>query len=207
MGKVICAPGLSRCHIIYYNFQFKALICFYFIARVKHASFPAELSHAHYSFCAVWRSAPEWTVKSWKLWRGNDRSEEKGSQCQRSCEYPLLSGKEVIAKSYKLQHQKCRMLYLNINITLLWIWETIAFAREGVKKLKMTQWLTTKILHIRIVSLEVSEENLEVGGCLGCLQPTCFATHWTVWLCKKGKFSPFLTQWDVKTLGWGCLLE
>lgn len=66
MGKVIRIPGLSCCHIIHHNFQFKALICFYFIARVKDASSPGELSHAHYSFCAAWRSVPKWTVKSWK---------------------------------------------------------------------------------------------------------------------------------------------
>lgn len=40
----------------------------------------------------------------------------------------------------------------------------------------MTQWLMTKILHIHTV-LELSEENEEVGGCLGWAEPTCFASH------------------------------
>lgn len=53
IGKVICVLRLSCCHIIHHNFQFKALICFYLIARVKHASVPGEPSLVHYSFCAV----------------------------------------------------------------------------------------------------------------------------------------------------------
>lgn len=192
MGKVICVPGLSCCHIIHHNFQFKALICFYFLARVKHASFPGELSHVHYS-CAVWRSVPEWAVKSWKtvVWKW-----QKAGSVRDLADYPLLSGEEDFAKSCELLRQKCWLLYL---LSLyLWIWETSEFAGK--------EW-TAKILHIHIVSLELCEKNMEEGGYLRCLKPACFATHWIPCLCKKTKFSPFVKQLDVKTLGWGCLLE
>lgn len=70
MGKVICVLELSCCHITHHNIQFKALICFYFIVRIKHASFLGEFSRVHYFFCAVWRSVPEWAMKSWKAVMG-----------------------------------------------------------------------------------------------------------------------------------------
>lgn len=71
MRKVINLPELSCCHIIHHTFWFEALICFYLIARVKHESFPDELSPVNYSFCALWGSVPEWTVKCWKtfMWQ------------------------------------------------------------------------------------------------------------------------------------------
>lgn len=200
MGKVICVLGISHCHITYHNFQFKALICFYFIARVKCASFPGELSHVHYSFCAVWSSAPKWATKSWKfvVWEW----QKAGSV--RDLVGILHFQKRKTFQShvnYYIKNAGCCASYFSCEFGRQ------AHLQANWRHEKTQNYTMAKILQIHLVSLEICEKNTEEGGYLRCLKLTCFATHWVMWLCKKVKFSLFQKQLDVKTLGWSCLLD
>lgn len=134
MGKVICVPGLSCCHVIHHNFQFKALICFCFIARGKHASFPGELSHVHYSSCAVWRSVPEWAAKSWKtvVWEW-----QKAGSVRDLVGILHFQERKTLPShvNYYIKNASC-CTYLSCEFGR----QVHLQAKEGVKELKITQW-------------------------------------------------------------------
>lgn len=196
MGKLIFVPELSCCHVIHHNFQFKALICFCFIARGKHASFPGELSHVHYSFCAVWRSVPEWAVKSWKTvvweWQKAGRSE-------------ILLVYSTFRKGKLFQVMWIttpKMPAVVLLVSPVDLGDKCIFRqrKEGKNsKLHNGQNITCPYGFFG----DLWEKHR--GRRLRCLKPTCFATYWIVWLCKKVNFSLLLKQLDVKTLDWGCL--
>lgn len=135
-----------------------------------------------------------------KLWCGNDRK-------QAVPEILLVSStfrREKLCQShvnYYIKNAGCFTSYLSCE-----------FGRQVHLQAKRRSERTpnytmAKILYIHMVSLEICEKNIEERVYLRCLKPACFATHWIVWLCKKVKFSLFLKQLNVKTLGWDCLLD
>lgn len=130
MGKVNCVPGHPCCHVFHHNFQFGALICFYFTCVFPRWMFTCPLFLLCSAKISSWMGSEE--LKNYGV------GMTEGRQCQRSCWYPPLSGEENFAKS-------CELLHKNAGSCTSYLFCEFGGrmnlqAKEGVKELKITQW-------------------------------------------------------------------